>query len=238
MAHDQPTYASVPGIRVFGMMCVKPNEPAPNPNYAARPSTSPQKQSPVQYVPPSQSSYYQRLQKLTLNKLQGQHKSSERPLDTSDFTTRGISVGSAAASAAMVDGPENREEPFDDTTDDDTGSSTYETASSSMGTTTTPFMTTDTMSTDTTAAAAATTLSGSSSRSSDTSSSIGISSDGGTFTTNSISRNRRATDDSQSDLDQLFSQPLTSNRNSRSADDWPNIPWHEISQQIRDIQWE
>ena len=24
MAHDQPTYASVPGIRVFGMMCVKP----------------------------------------------------------------------------------------------------------------------------------------------------------------------------------------------------------------------
>lgn len=24
MAHDQPTYASVPGIRVFGMMCIKP----------------------------------------------------------------------------------------------------------------------------------------------------------------------------------------------------------------------
>lgn len=24
MAHDQPTYASVPGIRVFGMMCVRP----------------------------------------------------------------------------------------------------------------------------------------------------------------------------------------------------------------------
>lgn len=24
MAHDQPTYASVPGIRVFGMMCVQP----------------------------------------------------------------------------------------------------------------------------------------------------------------------------------------------------------------------
>lgn len=22
MSHDQPTYASVPGIRVFGMMCV------------------------------------------------------------------------------------------------------------------------------------------------------------------------------------------------------------------------
>lgn len=24
MSHDQPTYASVPGIRVYGMMCVKP----------------------------------------------------------------------------------------------------------------------------------------------------------------------------------------------------------------------
>lgn len=34
MAHDQPTYASVPGIRVFGMMCVKPGmtkrKPPPN----------------------------------------------------------------------------------------------------------------------------------------------------------------------------------------------------------------
>lgn len=24
MSHDQPTYASVPGIRVYGMMCVQP----------------------------------------------------------------------------------------------------------------------------------------------------------------------------------------------------------------------
>lgn len=24
MSHDQPTYASVPGIRVYGMMCVNP----------------------------------------------------------------------------------------------------------------------------------------------------------------------------------------------------------------------
>lgn len=29
MAHDQPTYASVPGIRVFGMMCVKPGASTP-----------------------------------------------------------------------------------------------------------------------------------------------------------------------------------------------------------------
>lgn len=25
MSHDQPTYASVPGIRVYGMMCVQPD---------------------------------------------------------------------------------------------------------------------------------------------------------------------------------------------------------------------
>uniref|UniRef100_T1H641 Uncharacterized protein n=1 Tax=Megaselia scalaris TaxID=36166 RepID=T1H641_MEGSC len=33
MAHDQPTYASVPGIRVFGMMCVKPGYPIRKPSY-------------------------------------------------------------------------------------------------------------------------------------------------------------------------------------------------------------
>lgn len=26
MSHDQPTYASVPGIRVYGMMCVQPQQ--------------------------------------------------------------------------------------------------------------------------------------------------------------------------------------------------------------------
>jgi len=26
MSHDQPTYASVPGIRVYGMMCVQVNK--------------------------------------------------------------------------------------------------------------------------------------------------------------------------------------------------------------------
>lgn len=222
MAHDQPTYASVPGIRVFGMMCVKPSEQTPNPNYAARPAAVPQKQTQPQYVPPSPSSYYQRLQKLTLNKLQGQHKSSERPVDTSDFTTRGINV----VSSGRFDGPENREEPLDDSTENEPASSTFDSASSSMGTTTTPFITTDAMSTDSTAAA--TTFGGGASSSG---------SDGVSLTTNSISRNRRAADD-DSDLDQLFSQPIASNRNSRSADDWPNLPWHEISQQIRDIQWE
>ncbi|XP_020813903.1 uncharacterized protein LOC110188510 [Drosophila serrata] len=42
MAHDQPTYASVPGIRVFGMMCVKPG-------YSVRkPSTQPPKRYQLQ----------------------------------------------------------------------------------------------------------------------------------------------------------------------------------------------
>lgn len=27
MSHDQPTYASVPGIRVYGMMCVQSGNP-------------------------------------------------------------------------------------------------------------------------------------------------------------------------------------------------------------------
>lgn len=30
MSHDQPTYASVPGIRVYGMMCVNKNYNTPS----------------------------------------------------------------------------------------------------------------------------------------------------------------------------------------------------------------
>ena len=56
MAHDQPTYASVPGIRVFGMMCVKPG-------YSVRkPSSQPPKRYQLQkpfYRPGSQTSYGQ-----------------------------------------------------------------------------------------------------------------------------------------------------------------------------------
>ncbi|XP_054732074.1 uncharacterized protein LOC129240346 [Anastrepha obliqua] len=53
MAHDQPKYASVPGIRVFGMMCVKPG-------YSVRkPSSQPPKRYQLQkplYRPGTQSS--------------------------------------------------------------------------------------------------------------------------------------------------------------------------------------
>ncbi|XP_067645750.1 uncharacterized protein dsx-c73A isoform X2 [Eurosta solidaginis] len=52
MAHDQPKYASVPGIRVFGMMCVKPG-------YSVRkPSSQPPKRYQLQkpfYRPNTQS---------------------------------------------------------------------------------------------------------------------------------------------------------------------------------------
>lgn len=58
MAHDQPTYASVPGIRVFGMMCVKPGAstpqttPIPIPNH---PNKRYQEQNPIAgvYVKPN-----------------------------------------------------------------------------------------------------------------------------------------------------------------------------------------
>ncbi|KAM7358920.1 doublesex cognate 73A [Cochliomyia hominivorax] len=56
MAHDQPTYASVPGIRVFGMMCVKPGYSVRKPS--AQPPKRYQLQKPF-YRPSTQSSYGQ-----------------------------------------------------------------------------------------------------------------------------------------------------------------------------------
>lgn len=65
MAHDQPTYASVPGIRVFGMMCVKPGvgattkrKPPPQApkrdaiNQYGNGATTYQTKYPSQYQPP------------------------------------------------------------------------------------------------------------------------------------------------------------------------------------------
>lgn len=53
MAHDQPTYASVPGIRVFGMMCVKPGYSVRKPS--AQPPKRYQLQKPF-YRPGASSS--------------------------------------------------------------------------------------------------------------------------------------------------------------------------------------
>lgn len=47
MAHDQPTYASVPGIRVFGMMCVKPGVKVRRPT-----------QPPKRYQNPNANKFY------------------------------------------------------------------------------------------------------------------------------------------------------------------------------------
>ncbi|XP_065361543.1 uncharacterized protein dsx-c73A [Calliphora vicina] len=56
MAHDQPTYASVPGIRVFGMMCVKPGYSIRKPS--AQPPKRYQLQKPF-YRPGSQTAFGQ-----------------------------------------------------------------------------------------------------------------------------------------------------------------------------------
>ena len=55
MAHDQPTYASVPGIRVFGMMCVKPGHSVRKPS--GQPPKRYQLQKPY-YRPTSGQSTY------------------------------------------------------------------------------------------------------------------------------------------------------------------------------------
>ncbi|XP_064543971.1 uncharacterized protein dsx-c73A [Drosophila montana] len=81
MAHDQPTYASVPGIRVFGMMCVKPG-------YSVRkPSVQPPKRYQLQkpfYRPGST--------------LGGQKDSYGRPV-YGGGSSMGSQVGSSAISA-------------------------------------------------------------------------------------------------------------------------------------------
>lgn len=56
MAHDQPTYASVPGIRVFGMMCVKPG------NSVRKPTASPLKSDSISYYQQQNQSQQQQQQ--------------------------------------------------------------------------------------------------------------------------------------------------------------------------------
>lgn len=127
MAHDQPTYASVPGIRVFGMMCVKPDGQSSGP-IIQRPV--PPKRNQYFQV---QSSYYQRYKKHALSKLAAQQKTNEnlstQSSDSSDFTTRGISVISS--------NPENREGLDSDESSAEMPSSTYDSTSASFSPTVT-----------------------------------------------------------------------------------------------------
>lgn len=81
MAHDQPTYASVPGIRVFGMMCVKPNSVStrtPSPS-AYKPSAV--KQSP--YRPPT-TAYQQTTSYQPQSYHQNQYQSNYQYLHRTD----------------------------------------------------------------------------------------------------------------------------------------------------------
>lgn len=201
MAHDQPTYASVPGIRVFGMMCVKPTGEVNTSLHIQRPV--PPKRN--QYFQ-SQTSYYNRFKKHTLSKLSAQQKTNEngpnlstQSSDSADFTTRGISI--------IPSNPENREdvsnESSQETTeaDEEVPSSTFDASSSSYSTT---FSSTDSVPTE-------------------------------PVTEQTSSRKKRNTGDGNSMTDDsaMFESSSRSKR-----DDWPDIPWDEISQQIKDIQWD
>jgi len=185
MAHDQPTYASVPGIRVFGMMCTKPDNGVVS-HGISRPV--PPKRN--QYFQ-SQSAYYQRFKKHTPPKSSAQQKTEEQTSSqqatlssesSSDFTTRGISI---------VPGQtlESREDELDESYEE-IPSSTYDSLSSSYETTTNDVMSTEPI---------------------------------------VVSRSKRTLDEEEDE---------ETRSRSRNYDDWPSIPWAEISQQIKDIQWD
>lgn len=191
MAHDQPTYASVPGIRVFGMMCVKPSSETSNGYHIQRPV--PPKRN--QYIQ-NQSSYYNRFKKHTLSKISAQQKTNENPSnlstqtsDTADFTTRGINIVPANAETREDESMESLEEEDEE----EVPSSTFDSTSTSYSTT---FSSTDSVPTE--------------------------------QATDTSSRKKRDT-----------LEHLTESTSSRSKrDDWPDIPWDEISQKIKDIQWD
>lgn len=194
MAHDQPTYASVPGIRVFGMMCVKPTGEVNTSLHIQRPV--PPKRN--QYFQ-SQTSYYNRFKKHTLSKQSAQQKTNEngsnlstQSSDSADFTTRGISI--------IPSNSETREDVSNENSDEEEiPSSTLDSASSSYSTT---FSSTDSV----------------------------PATEPATETSN---RQKRDVVDDDDDESVMFES------NSRSKrDDWPDIPWDEINQQIKDIQWD
>lgn len=191
MAHDQPTYASVPGIRVFGMMCVKPTGEVENNGYNFQQSEPPKRNQYHQ----SQSSYYNRFKKHTLSKLSAQQKINEnasnlstQSSDAADFTTRGISI--------IPSNSENREEVSNESSEEEVPSSTFDASASSYSTT---FSSTDSATTD--------------------------------AATDTPSRKKR-------DIDLANERAMFQSSSQTKRDGWPDIPWNEISQQIKDIQWD
>lgn len=227
MAHDQPTYASVPGIRVFGMMCTKPDDGVVN-HGIQRPA--PPKRN--QYFQ-TQSSYYQRFKKHTLSKLTAQQKTNgeqsvssslnsninnniqlptqqSAELSSSDFTTRGINIVSGQPAENREDEEESNE------SSEEISSSTYDSLSSSYGTTT-----------DTIDALPTEPIATSVNRSK---------------RTIQINNEFSAESDEFDEMDgngSTYSESSRRNKNNNNNDDdWPSIPWDEISQQIKNIQWD
>lgn len=204
MAHDQPTYASVPGIRVFGMMCVKPTADTHSGYHIQRPA--PPKRN--QYHQ-TQSSYYNRFKKHTLSKLTAaQQKTNDNapnlstqssdPLSSSDFTTRGISIVPA--------GSETREDELNTEDADAVPSTTFDAMSSSYSTT---ISSTDSIPTEP--------------------------------ITDQASRTKR--DASNMDDGVMFNDEdddgaIKESRSQLDQSEWPSIPWDEISEQIKNIQWD
>lgn len=202
MAHDQPTYASVPGIRVFGMMCVKPTSDTHNGFHIQRPA--PPKRN--QYHQ-TQLSYYNRFKKHTLSKLTAaQQKTNENAPNLStqssevsspDFTTRGISI--------IPGDSETREGDLNTEDMDAFPSTTFDTISNSYSTTFSP---TDSIPTES--------------------------------VTDASSRTKRDTSNMNNDFmfDDDVDEATKESRSQMDQDEWPSIPWDEISEQIKNIQWD
>lgn len=217
MAHDQPTYASVPGIRVFGMMCVKPSGYN---NAVYRRPLAPQPPKRNQHFQ-VQSPYYQRYKKHATVKPTSQSKQdvSSQSSDYSEFTTRGLSTM----------GPETREGDdggieLDEITEERT--STLEATATTSLDSTSP-----------------TTISSTDASIETTDSDDNLNSrvkrmidamDAASDTIASFDLNDE--DDDDEDLADVFFS--SSRRQRRSTDDWPDIPWDEVSQQIQQIQWD
>lgn len=215
MAHDQPTYASVPGIRVFGMMCVKPVSYGTT--FVRRPLTpSPPKRN--QHFQP-QSSYYQRYKKHATVKPSAQSKTEA---SQSELTTRGM------------ESREGDDIDLDEFTEDRTSTLEATAAFDNSSPTALPILpTTDG---ESSAEPMSTVAEG------DT--------DTTEYTTDETQHNRRirrmieALSDSSNRFDvdsadgENNSEEKLNRRRRRNADNWPDIPWDEVSEQIKSIQWD
>lgn len=239
MAHDQPTYASVPGIRVFGMMCVKP---IGLPSIGIR---RPAYQPPKQY-PQQQSPYFQRYKKhATMAPPKTSTASSERTsrqqTDFTEYTTKGTTT-TVALNGTSDSGELVTVYDSDDITEERT--STLDATSAAFDSTVT--------------------VNASSSEEIEDDDNYTSPLNGHALPHEIESRVKRMIDEisansrfsrindenmddenfvdsfehEESTIDDDSSSTNSRSRSSRSTDDWPDIPWHEVSEQIKHIQWD